>query len=129
MIDYKALAGFALEAREKAYAPYSHFTVGAAVLCEDGDVYDGCNIENSSYSATICAERVALVKAISEGKRKITAIAVAGEGENYIVPCGVCLQFMTEFADGNTPIVRVKSADDYKVSTLSELLPEGFLLK
>ena len=124
----------AIESREKAYAPYSGYTVGAAVLGEDGKIYDGCNIENASYPAGICAERTAIFKAISVGNRKIKAIALsaarAGEQPiSYPSPCGICRQVMAEFADGDMPVLLVKNEEDYKEYTLAELLPLGFTSK
>ena len=110
-----------------AYAPYSGFKVGAALLTEDGRVYSGVNIENSSYGATICAERTAFVKAISEGEKQFTAIAVYAEGEEAI-PCGICRQFMYEFAP-EIMVITGTSRDELNVRTLTELLPVGFGLK
>ena len=110
-----------------AYAPYSGFKVGAALLTEDGRVYSGVNIENSSYGATICAERTAFVKAISEGEKHFTAIAVYAEGEEAI-PCGICRQFMYEFAP-EIMVITGTSRDELNVRTLTELLPVGFSLK
>ena len=128
-IDYKALAAAAIKASENAYVPYSHFPVGAALLAESGKIYLGCNIENSSFGATICAERTAMSKAISDGEKKFTALAVAADhGDEYIVPCGICRQFICEFCPPEFPIILVKSEDDFKVSSLGELLPAGFVL-
>ena len=110
-----------------AYAPYSGFKVGVALLTEDGRVYSGVNIENSSYGATICAERTAFVKAISEGEKQFTAIAVYAEGEEAI-PCGICRQFMYEFAP-EIMVITGTSRDELNVRTLTELLPVGFSLK
>ena len=110
-----------------AYAPYSGFKVGAALLTEDGRVYSGVNIENSSYGATICADRTAFVKAISEGEKQFTAIAVYAEGEEAI-PCGICRQFMYEFAP-EIMVITGTSRDELNVRTLTELLPVGFSLK
>ena len=110
-----------------AYTPYSGFKVGAALLTEDGRVYSGVNIENSSYGATICAERTAFVKAISEGEKQFTAIAVYAEGEEAI-PCGICRQFMYEFAP-EIMVITGTSRDELNVRTLTELLPVGFSLK
>lgn len=126
------LVNLALEARKMSYSPYSGFSVGAALLCSDGTVYTGCNIENSAFSPTNCAERTAFFKAVSEGKREFLKIAVVGgksEGdvpENYCPPCGVCRQVMKEFCSGDFEIVMAKSTDDFKVRTLSQLLPESF---
>lgn len=127
---YQALAQQALEARKGAYCPYSHFAVGAALLCADGTVYSGCNIENAGYSATNCAERTAFFKAVSEGKRDFTAIAVAGGGagkppEFFCSPCGVCRQVMREFCGPDFKIV-LTDGKNLKLHTLGELLPCSF---
>ena len=122
----KHLFRMAVKASENAYAPFSDFHVGAALLEKDGKVYTGVNVENSSYGATICAERTAMVKAISEGCREFEAIAIAGNGGTSW-PCGICRQFMYEFC----PDIRVISGeneDELKSYTLKELLPEGFKL-
>ena len=121
----------ALEVRKMAYVPYSHYTVGAALLTEDGEIYCGCNIESASYGATNCAERTAFFKAISEGKRNFSAIAIAGgmEGEEpkeYAYPCGICRQVIKEFVKDDFRIIVARSLTDYKEYTLSELLPFGF---
>ena len=110
-----------------AYAPFSNFRVGAALLTEDGRVYSGVNIENSSFGATICAERTAFVKAISEGERVFTAIAIYAEGAESI-PCGICRQFLYEFAPDIT-IITGESRDALNIRTLSELLPVAFKLE
>ena len=125
------LIEIALQARQKAYCPYSGFAVGAALLCDDGSVYKGCNIENSAFSPTNCAERTAFFKAVSEGKCDFVKIAVVGgnadsEPENYCPPCGICRQVMREFCSDSFEIIIAKSTDDYKVMTLSDLLPESF---
>lgn len=131
-IPIKELILSALEARKKAYAPYSDFKVGAAVLTNDLRIYTGCNIENAAYSPGICAERNAIYKAVSEGCRKIRAVAVAGDrtGEGitqYAFPCGVCRQVMREFSDPDSMTVIVaKSCEEYQVYSLSQLLPESF---
>ena len=124
--SYKQLFRMAERARANAYAPFSHFCVGAALLTVDGEIYTGVNIENSSFGATICAERTAMVKAISEGCREFEAIAIAGNGKTSW-PCGICRQFMYEFC----PDIRVISGeneDELKAYTLKDLLPEGFKL-
>ena len=121
------LYDIAQKVSRNAYAPYSGFKVGAALLTEDGRVYSGVNIENSSYGATICAERTAFVKAISEGEKQFTAIAVYAEGEEAI-PCGICRQFMYEFAP-EIMVITGTSRDELNVRTLTELLPVGFSLK
>lgn len=122
----------ALQARELAYAPYSGFRVGAALETAAGEIITGCNIENGAYTPTNCAERTAIFKAVSEGKRDFVRIAIVGGKEGEMVapaPCGVCLQVMMEFCNPKTfEIVMAKSVSDYKVYTLSELLPKGFKL-
>ncbi|RKD21520.1 cytidine deaminase [Caminicella sporogenes DSM 14501] len=123
-MNKKLLVKKALEAKENAYAPYSGFKVGAAVLTESGKIYTGCNIENASYTPTICAERTAISKAVSEGERKIVAIAVTGDSE-WTYPCGVCRQVIREFGEDVTVIV-VKSEDEYREYSLKELLPFSF---
>lgn len=133
-INVKSLIESALEARDNSYSPYSHYKVGAAILCEDGSVVTGCNIENASYGLTICAERCAAFKAVSEGKVRFCAIAVCGGGDNetdhlsdYAYPCGACRQVLREFANPDSFYVYVaKSVDEYKKYTLSELLPDSF---
>ena len=121
----------AMEARKKAYAPYSGYMVGAAVLTNELRIYTGCNIENTAYTPTVCAERTAVFKAVSEGWRRFKAIAVVGSPKGditqYAFPCGVCRQVMREFADADNFVVIVaKSEQDYQALTLRELLPEGF---
>jgi len=123
-MDVKELINRALEAQKMAYVPYSGFRVGAALLTEDNKIYSGCNIEISSYSPTICAERTAIFKAVSEGHRKIKAIAVVGDS-NYTFPCGVCRQVLREFGK-NANIIIANSLDDYKIFTLDEILPYSF---
>lgn len=125
------LVNLALEARKMSYSPYSGFSVGAALLCADGTVYTGCNIENSAFSPTNCAERTAFFKAVSEGKRSFVKIAVVGgksdeNPDNYCPPCGVCRQVMKEFCSGDFEIIIAKTADDFKIMTLSGLLPLSF---
>ena len=129
--EEKALVSQALEARKLAYAPYSGYTVGAALLTADGHRYLGGNIENASYGATNCAERTAFFKAVSEGVRDFQAICIVGgkKGEltEYTAPCGVCRQVMMEFCDYETfPIILGTSPKDYKIMTLKEILPLGF---
>lgn len=121
----------ALTAREQAYAPYSNYQVGAALLTEDGKIFTGCNIENASYGATNCAERTAFFKAISVGERRFTALAIAGGLENkpvssYAFPCGICRQVMQEFCSPDFRVFIVKKYNDFQVYTLEQLLPFGF---
>ena len=115
------------KARENAYAPYSHFTVGAALMTSAGKVYTGVNVENASYGATICAERTAFVKAISEGERNFEAIAVVS-GEGIAWPCGICRQFMLEFVKDDFKIITGDSPESLEIRTMKELLPEAFRL-
>ena len=115
----------------KAYCPYSDFAVGAALLCADGSVYTGCNIENSAFSPTVCAERTAVFKAVSEGKTAFVKIAVVGGAadsgvSNYCPPCGVCRQVLKEFCNPDFEIIVAINENDYKVMTLAEILPFSF---
>ena len=121
----------ALEAREHAYVPYSHYAVGAALLSADGQVIQGCNIENASYGATNCAERTAVFQAVAQGMRKFRAIAISGgmEGrqpEDYAYPCGICRQVLQEFAEENVKVIVAKNVEDFQEYDLKELLPLGF---
>lgn len=125
-MEYKELIIEALKYREMAYVPYSKFKVGAAVMMEDGVIYGGCNIENASFGATNCAERTAIFKAVSEGNRKLKAIAVVGDTSTYTSPCGICRQVISEFADKNCDIILVKNENEYKVKKLEEILPGAF---
>jgi len=120
-----ALLAFAREAQEKAYAPYSDFRVGAAVFA-GGEIYEGVNIENAAYGATICAERSALAAAVSAGERDIDAIAVVGDSESPTVPCGCCRQALAEF-NPEMRVVMGGRTDEVLVMTLDELLPEAFV--
>lgn len=126
------LVELAFEAREHAYTPYSHWTVGAALLCDDGTVYQGCNIENAAYTPSNCAERTAFFKAVYDGHRDFVAISVVGGPEGkpapqFCAPCGVCRQVMQEFCNPDTfRIVLGKSDAPSKTYLLRELLPEGF---
>ena len=126
-METEELIKAAMEAKEHAYAPYSHFRVGAALLTKSGKVYQGCNIENAGYSPTNCAERTAFFKAVYEGEREFAAIAINGDGDDYLYPCGVCRQVMMEFCDPETfQIILAVSKDKYDVFTLRELFPLGF---
>ena len=124
------LIGLAKAAMARAYAPYSGFKVGAALLCKDGRVYQGCNIENAAFSPTVCAERTAIFKAVSEGQRDFAAIAVCGGKDGVITglfpPCGVCRQVMGEFCPGDFPIYLAGADGTWQMKTLAELLPLGF---
>ena len=120
----------AKKAMEKAYAPYSGFKVGAALLCADGTVYGGCNIENASFTPTVCAGRSAIFKAIYDGKRKFTAIAVCGGKDGVITgqfpPCGVCRQVMREFCDDDFMIYLAGANGSFECYTLAQILPVSF---
>lgn len=132
MTDDKELVARALRARARAYTPYSHWAVGAALLAADGSIYEGCNIENAAYSPTCCAERVAFFKAVSEGVREFRAIAIVGgaagqEPDAVCAPCGVCRQVMMEFCDPQQFRVILGTKDGVVLTqTLGELLPQGF---
>ena len=123
----KLLLKLAAEARDHSYSPYSHYSVGAALLTKDGKIYQGCNIENASYTPTICAERTAFFKAIYDGVRAFSAIAIIGTGERPSFPCGVCRQVMSEFCDGDF-IVIVSNRDGSEVitETLDQMMPHRF---
>ena len=122
----RKLYEMAKDATKNSFAPFSHFHVGAALLAEDGQIFTGCNVENSSYGVTVCAERTALVKAVSEGVRNFTAIAIASQnGEAW--PCGVCRQMLYEFSP-EMLVITGTDEDHLEVATLSELLPHGFRL-
>ena len=125
-----ALVQRAKEARKNAYTPYSGFAVGAALLCKDGSVYAGCNIENAGFTATCCAERTAFFRAVNDGKRQFLAIAIAGgkageEPSQFCAPCGVCRQVMAEFCGPEFEIL-LTDGSAVKVSSLGELLPQAF---
>lgn len=124
------LAELAIEAMGRAYAPYSGYKVGAALLCKDGTVYQGCNIENASFSPTVCAERTAFFKAVYDGHRDFVALAVCGGKDGVITgpfpPCGVCRQVMREFCDDDFIIYLVGAEGSIETVTLSDLLPHSF---
>ena len=126
--DRKALLRAAMEARKFAYAPFSHFYVGAALLSTDGRIFTGCNIENSAYSPTLCAERCAVAKAVSEGVKEFAAIAVVGPEDSETTPCGVCRQVLYEFCDESLVVLCGGTDLHYTETTLGELLPKAFRL-
>ena len=122
----RELVDRAFEMPAFSYVPYSNFPVGAALLCADGTVFTGCNVENAAYGSTICAERTALLKAVSEGHRDDwVAMAIAGKGEEYCWPCGACRQMLYEFAPG-LRILAARGDGDYAETTLDRLFPKGF---
>ncbi len=116
----------ALEAKEKAYAPYSKFRVGAALLTSDGSVYTGCNVENASYGLTVCAERVAAFKAVCDGKKVFKAILIVSDSDSTTPPCGACRQVLAEFAGEDMIIISVDKVGNARFYSLSELLPWAF---
>ena len=125
---FRRLAAEALKAAQLSYSPYSKFKVGAALLTEEGEIYTGCNIENAAYGPSMCAERTAIFKAVSEGYRHFQALAVTGgfHGAGAIAPCGVCRQVIKEFCKPDFPILFVESEDKFELHTLGELLPYSF---
>ena len=127
-MDNKALIDMALKAMENAYAPYSGFKVGAAILCSDKKVYTGCNIENSSYGASNCAERTAIFKAVSEGEREFEKIAIVSSSGDFTFPCGICRQVLSEFMYDKT-VVLFSEKDGIMEFKVKDLLPEAFRLQ
>jgi len=131
-MDMRELLSVAASAADAAYAPYSGFSVGAALLCDDGTVFTGCNIENASYSVTVCAERVALFSAVAAGYRDFSAIAVAGgrDGDYSLPcpPCGICRQALAEFCGSDMKVILSDGRGGIREYTLGELLPESFTL-
>ena len=123
----KELYRKAVEMTNMSYAPFSKFRVGAALLAKDGRIFTGCNVENSSYGGTICAERTAFVKAVSEGVQEFERIAIASSG-GEAWPCGICRQFMREFCEDDFVIITGNDEDSLRTYTLKEILPEGFKL-
>ena len=124
-MDYKFLVDEAIKAKVNAVAVYSNFHVGAALLTDKNKIYSGCNIESSSYSLTICAERTAIFKAVSEGQRNFKAIAISGDTEDFISPCGSCRQVISDLC-GNIDVVMINSRGEYIIKKTSELLPFAF---
>ena len=121
----KELIDAAAEVRENAYAPFSNFRVGAALVTEDGEIFTGCNVESASYGLTVCAERVAIWKAISEGKHKIKHIAVVADTEELTPPCGVCRQIIWEFG-GDIPVIMANLKGKVETMQMKDLLPRAF---
>ena len=124
--EQEHMLDLAYEAMEKAYTPYSHFNVGACLKGESGKYYLGCNVESASYTPTNCAERTAVFKAVSEGERNFSAIAIVCSGKNPAAPCGVCRQVLREFCRDDMPVVFADNNRNYIESTLGELLPHSF---
>jgi len=125
-MDVEKLIAESKKAREQAYVPYSKFPVGAALLAEDGTIYHGCNIENSAYSMTNCAERTAFFKAVSDGVRSFKALAVVADTEGPVSPCGACRQVIAEFCDGSMPVYLTNLNGDVEETTVAKLLPGAF---
>ena len=126
MFDAKELARKAIEAKSKAVAPYSNFHVGAALLSSSGRIFKGANIENSSYGLTICAERTAAFQAVLEGERDFEAIAIAGDTDDYLPPCGACRQVLSDLCGKNLEVIMINQKDELKKFTLGELIPFSF---
>ena len=122
------LKAAAVSMLDRAYIPYSHFPVGAALECEDGTVYTGCNVENAAYPAGICAERNAIFHAVAEGRTAFKRIVIAGKSDDFCVPCGVCRQVMREFCREDFPVYIAGPDGQYQTRTLSQLLPDSFSL-
>lgn len=125
-MDKHILIDKAYSAMEKSYSPYSHFKVGAALVTEDGSVYTGCNIENASYGATICAERTAMVKAVSEGHKSFKYIAIVSSSHEKTLPCGICRQFLSEFASKDAVIIMHDTENDIIEMPFNQIYPEPF---
>ena len=126
MISVDEMIDLAKEARHWAHAPYSNFSVGAALLSSDGRVFTGCNVENSTYGLSMCAERVAIFKAISEGATEISRVVVVTDHESIAPPCGCCRQMIWEFSSSNTEVVLANLSGDVRSYQITELLPEAF---
>lgn len=127
-MDANQLLEIAIKARKNSYSPYSKFPVGAAVLTKDGKIYTGCNVENAAYGITVCAETVAVAKAVSEGSKNIAAVAVAADTEDVCRPCGSCRQFILEFGD-DIVVVMGNLKGDRETKTINELIPFSFKSK
>ncbi|WP_374988108.1 cytidine deaminase [Priestia megaterium] len=128
-MEPKQLIDEAIAASKQAHVPYSHFHVGAALLTTDGKIYRGCNIENASYGLANCAERTAIFKAVSEGDKQFSAIAVVGDTDGPISPCGACRQVLAEFCDDHTQIILANLKGDFMITNINEILPGYFSSK
>ncbi|SAM00574.1 hypothetical protein [Absidia glauca] len=129
MVDTGETPTVVIRTKETSYSPYSKFRVGAALLTKDGTWYKGCNVENASYGAAICAERTAYCKAVSEGHKDFVALAVSTDQEDFVSPCGICRQFISEFGPGTLPVYLLNVNGEYKPTTLADLLPMSFALE
>jgi len=127
-VDVKKLIEEAMKAKEKAYAEYSKFKVGAALLTKSGKIFTGVNVENASYGLTVCAERVAVFKAVSEGEREFLAIAVVSDSQEITPPCGACRQVLFEFSE-DMDVIMANKDGKYEIMKLKDLMPKGFKLK
>ena len=125
-MNYIELIQLANEAKLKAYAPYSHFRVGAALLSESGEIYTGVNVENASYGLTNCAERTAVFKAVSEGETKFKTIAITSDSDDFISPCGACRQVLIEICGKNLEVILTNKNNEIRILTIEELLPFSF---
>lgn len=125
-MENEVLISYAKKAMGNAYAPYSGFSVGTALLTTEGEIFTGCNVENASYGASICAERCAILKAVSEGYTSFEKIAIVSSCNNLTYPCGICRQFLSEFMDEDSVIVLVNDKDEIKEYTLGYLIPDSF---
>ncbi|CFY00742.1 Cytidine deaminase, homotetrameric [Syntrophomonas zehnderi OL-4] len=121
------LISAARQASQNAYAPYSNFKVGAALLTKNGEIYTGANVENSSYGLTVCAERIAVFKAVTAGEKEFSSIAISASQKDYIFPCGACLQVLAEFS-ADIKVICTNAADNYKIYDLKDLFPQIFTL-
>jgi cytidine deaminase len=128
MTTVEKLLEAAQKVKENAYAPYSHFHVGAALITDTGKIYTGCNVENTSYGLTICAERNAVFRMISDGQRRIAEVLVIGDTEEFLPPCGACRQVMTEFSTNDTVVYLCNKHGQWKKTTMGELMPYTFSL-
>ncbi|ABN52300.1 MAG TPA: cytidine deaminase [Hungateiclostridium thermocellum] len=125
-MDDRKLLAMAEDIKKNSYSPYSKFRVGAAVLAKSGKVFTGVNIENASFGATVCAERTAVFKAVSEGEREIAAVAISSDSDEYTFPCGICRQVLREFGDDDTKVICGNKNGEFTVFRLGELLPNAF---
>lgn len=128
-MEHADLILLAANVKEQAYAPYSKFRVGAALLTDTGLVYTGVNVENASYGATVCAERTAVVKAVSEGHKSIMAIAIASDSDDFIYPCGICRQVLEEFGTEDLKVMCTNKSGNFEEFSLGQLLPKAFRKK
>ena len=126
--EIKELFNAAKDVKKRAYAPYSDFFVGSALRTRSGKVFTGCNVENSSFGVTICAERNAIFKMVSEGEREISSILVIGDTERFLPPCGACRQVIAEFSEEDTRVIMCNRDGDFTETTVGEILPFGFSL-